>query len=125
MAQYGAVLVDSNTPFLNGVILNTRFFCHCCWEIQRYKPGRAAQLLESISRALAQQMTLCLGDTVQIQIILSIFSVNTSLLRYSKFLVFAVFCLISKPILVVFLALFWVTLSIFSRGTLRGVSSAG
>lgn len=31
---------------------------------QRYKPARAAQLMESISRAFAQQLALCLGDTV-------------------------------------------------------------
>ncbi|CAM9222420.1 unnamed protein product, partial [Laminaria digitata] len=29
----------------------------------RYKPARAAQLMESISRAFAQQLSLCLGDT--------------------------------------------------------------
>lgn len=33
--------------------------------MQRYKPGRAAQLMESVSRAFAQQLSLCLGDTVR------------------------------------------------------------
>ncbi|CAM9412731.1 unnamed protein product, partial [Ectocarpus sp. 12 AP-2014] len=29
----------------------------------RYKPGRAAQLMESVNRAFAQQLSRCLGDT--------------------------------------------------------------
>ncbi len=34
--------------------------------LQRYKPARAAQLMESVSRAFAQQLSLCLEDTVRV-----------------------------------------------------------
>lgn len=49
----------------------------CLCLTQRYKPGRAAQLMESVSRALAQQLSLCLEDKVQ--------NINVKLYEYFLF----------------------------------------